>query len=66
MKKVSLSQDQLISKACVLLSYSAVSDYDSQTNKILDMTKERISFTRNMLLSLQNGFSFGCSALCNP
>ena len=51
----------LISKACVLFSNSAVKVYHSQAYKNMEMTRERISFTfdpRDMLLSLQMGFSF--------
>ena len=46
-------------KACVLFSNSAVNVHDSYRN--MEMTRERISFTfdpRDMLLSLQMGFSF--------
>ena len=51
----------LISKACILFSNSAVKVHDSQAYRNREMTRERISFTfdpRDMLLSLQMGFSF--------
>ena len=51
----------LISKACVLFSYSAVKVHDSQAYRNLEMTREHIRFTfgpRDMLLSLRMGFSF--------
>ena len=51
----------LISKACILFSNSAVKVHDSQAHRNMEMTRERISFTfdpRDMLLSLQMGFSF--------
>ena len=43
------------------LSNSAVNVHDSQAYRNMEMTRERISFTfdpRDMLLSLQMGFSF--------
>ena len=46
---------------CVLFSNSAVKVHDSQAYRNMEMTRERISFTfdpRDMLLSLQMGFSF--------
>ena len=48
-------------KACVLFFNSAVNDNDSQANKNMEMARERTSFTfdpRDMILSLQMGFSF--------
>ena len=52
-------QYHLISKACVLFSNAAVKVYDSQAYRNMEMTRERISFeSRDMLLSLQMGFSF--------
>ena len=54
-------REHLISKACVLFSNSAVKVHDSQAYRNMEITKERISFTfdpRDMLLSLQMGFSF--------
>ena len=54
-------RSHLISKACFLFSNSAVKVHDSQAYRNLEMTRERISFTfdpRDMLLSLQMGFSF--------
>ena len=51
----------LISKACVLFSNTAVKVHDSQAYRNMEMSRERISFTfdpRDMLLSLQMGFSF--------
>ena len=51
----------LISYACVLFSNSAVKVHDSQAYRNIEMTRERISFMfdpRDMLLSLQMGFSF--------
>ena len=54
-------RQHLISKACVLFSNSAVKVHDSQAYINMEMTRERISFTfdpRDMLLSLQMGFSF--------
>ena len=51
----------LISKACVLFSNSAVRVHDSQAYRNMEMTRERISVTfdsKDMLLSLQIGFSF--------
>ena len=54
-------RQHLISKACVLFSYSAVKVHDSQAYRNMEMTRERISFTfdlRDMLLSLQMGFNF--------
>ena len=51
----------LISKACVLFSNSAVKVHDSQAYINMEMPRKRISFTfdpRDMLLSLQMGFSF--------
>ena len=49
-----------ISKACVLFSNTAVKVHDSQANRNMKMTIERISLIfdpRDMLLSLQMGFS---------
>ena len=49
----------LISKACVLFSYSAVKVHDSQAYRNLEMTSEHIRFTfgpRDMLSRM--GFSF--------
>ena len=54
-------RQHLISKACVLFSNSAVKVHDSQAYRNMEVTRERISFTfdpRDMLLSLQIGFSF--------
>ena len=54
-------RQHLISQACVLFSNSAVKVHDSQAYINMEMTRERISFTfdpRDMLLSLQMGFSF--------
>ena len=54
-------RQHLISKACVLFSNSAVKVHDSQAYRNMEMTRERISFIfdpRDMLLSLQMGFSF--------
>ena len=54
-------RQHLISKACVLFSNSAVRVHDSQTYRNMEMKREHISFTfdpRDMLLSLQIGFSF--------
>ena len=51
----------LISKACVLFSNSAVKVHYSQAYRNMEMTRECIGFTfdpRDMLLSLQMGFSF--------
>ena len=51
----------LISKACVLFSYSTVKVHDSQAYRNIEMTRERISFTfdpKDMLLSIHMGFSF--------
>ena len=48
-------------KTCVLFSNSAVKVHDSQAYRNTQKTMERVSFTsdpRNMLLSLQMGFSF--------
>ena len=56
----------MISKACVLFSNSAVKFHDSQAYRKMEMTRERISFTfdpRDMLLSLQMGFSFVTTAM---
>ena len=54
-------RQHLLSKACVLFSNSAVKVHDSQAYRNMEMTRERISFTfdpKDMLLSLQMGFSF--------
>ena len=54
-------RQHLISKACVLFFNSAVKVNDSQAHRNMEMTRERISFTldpRDMVLSLQMGFSF--------
>ena len=51
----------LISKACVLISSSAVKFHYSQAYRNMDMTRECISFTfdpRDMMLYLHIGFSF--------
>ena len=59
-------REHLTSKACVLFSNSAVKVHDSQAYRNIEMTKERISFTfdqRDILLSLQKGFSFVRSAV---
>ena len=48
-------------KSCVLFSNSAVKVHDSKAYRNMEMTRECISFTfdpRDMLLSLQMGFSF--------
>ena len=48
-------------KASVLFSNSAVKAHDSQAYRNMEMPRERIIFTfdpRDMLLSLQIGFSF--------
>ena len=51
----------LVPKACALFSNSADKVHNSQANRNMEMTRERISFTfdpRDMLLSSQIGFSF--------
>ena len=51
----------VISKACVLFSNCAVKVHDSQVYRNMETPRERTSFTfdpRDMLLSLQIGFSF--------
>ena len=52
---------QLISKSCLLFSYSSVKVHDSQAYIYMEMSRERISFNfdpKDMLLVLQMGFSF--------
>ena len=54
-------QKHLVSKACILLSISAVKGNDSQAYRNMEMTREYIGFTfdpRDMLLFLHMGFSF--------
>ena len=54
-------QQHLNSEAWVLFSNSAVKVHDSQAYRNMEITREHISFTfdpRDILLSLQMGFSF--------
>ena len=54
-------REHLIRKACILFSNSVVKVHDSQAYRNMVMTRELISLTfdpRDMLLSLQMGFSF--------
>ena len=60
-RNVQSSPEKSHLKACVNFSNSAVKVHDSQANKNMEMTWERDSFTfdpRDILLSLQMGFSF--------
>ena len=60
-EKFNSLRNHLISKACGLFSNYAVNVQDSKVYRNMEMTRERISFTfdpRDMLLSLQIGFSF--------
>ena len=57
----SILQEHLISMACILLWSSAVRVHDSQAYRKMDVTRERINRIlelREILLSLQTGFSF--------
>ena len=56
----------LIPKACILFSNSTVMVHDSQAYRNIEMTRKRTSFTfepKDMLLSLQMGFSFVRAAM---
>ena len=57
---LSILRQHLISMACILLWSSAVRVHDSQANRKMDVTRERISRIlelREILLSFQTGFN---------